>query len=74
MTDAQKPQMTPAQSFHRAATCLPLDDIKAGMKACQMLKALAEACVKARSEGHSFTPESLLDWLTAHEFDVEGTR
>lgn len=67
---APKPHLTHEQSFHRTATTLPLDEIKAGMKACRMLRALAEGCKRARATHETFTPESLLNWLKAHDFEV----
>ncbi len=65
-----KPQLSPEAALHRAATTLPLNDVKAGMKACHMLRALAEGCKRARDNHQTFTPESLLDWLKAHDFEV----
>jgi hypothetical protein len=73
MSDAApKPKLTALEAFHRAATTLPLDDVKAGMKACDMLKVLARACVAAKADNTVFTPESLLDWLKAHDFEVSA--
>lgn len=69
---SDKPHLTHEQSFHRAATTLPLDDVKAGMKACIMLQQLARGCIAARDRREVFTPESLIDWLKAHDFHVEG--
>ena len=70
MSADPKPQLSPEVALHRAATTLPLDDVKAGMKACQMLGALAVACKRAQANRETFTPESLLDWLKAHDFEV----
>ena len=73
MSDAApKLKLTPEQAFHRAATTLPLDHVKAGMKACEMLKVLARACVAAKADNTVLTPESLLDWLKSNDFEVSA--
>ena len=66
-----KPKMSADEALHRAATSLPLNDIKAGMKACVMLQDLVRVCVKAKHDAHVLTPEGLLQWLADNGVEVD---
>lgn len=70
MSDDPKPKQSPEDAFHRAATTLPLDAVKDGMKACAMLKDLARVSAKAKDDGQALDAAGVLAWLASNGFEV----